>query len=578
MKHLAIVGGGPAALLVYKRLVESGAKALAVDIFEAYDRLGSGMPYSARGAGIEHVTNVSSDELPSLIVPLAHWVKSLPSSILEDFNLDRQTIHEKKVMPRLLFGQYLAAQFHDLLQLAEQIGITTHVHCHTEVDDIRCDRGSNRVILSTAAGDVFDFDNVVICTGHHWPGDYEGKVPGYFDSPYPPAKLARIFDHTVIVRGSSLTAVDAIRTMARSNGRFERGPGGLVFTVAETSPNFQVLMHSRHGLLPCVRVHMEEPHTAGKPLIEQQKIDENIRSNDGFLQLDFLFEQGFKEPLRSSDPAFYEQIKDMTLETFVDTMMSYREAKEPFELFKNEYDQAKISIRREEPVYWKEMLSALSFAMNYPAKYLSAEDMLRLQKHLMPLISVVIAFVPQNSCEELLALHAAGRLSLITDGADSTVEISDDGRIIYSWSGEAENPGRAICETFVDCTGQPHLSVEAFPFKSLVENGTISPAMLKFRSPEQGQSLLDQGNKDIRKLHGDYYLKVSGANITDNFQLVDRDGRASELVYLMAVPYMGGFNPDYSGLDFCEQASLLIVQDILQKSFDLSGQNPIGLH
>jgi hypothetical protein len=23
----------------------------------------------------------------------------------------------------------------------------------------------------------------------------------------------------------------------------------------------------------------------------------------------------------------------------------------------------------------------------------------------------------------------------------------------------------------------------------------------------------------------------------------------------MALPYIGGFNPDYSGLDFCEQAS-----------------------
>jgi hypothetical protein len=28
---------------------------------------------------------------------------------------------------------------------------------------------------------------------------------------------------------------------------------------------------------------------------------------------------------------------------------------------------------------------------------------------------------------------------------------------------------------------------------------------------------------------------------------------------MMAVPYIGGFNPDYSGLDFCEAASKEII-------------------
>ena len=34
-------------------------------------------------------------------------------------------------------------------------------------------------------------------------------------------------------------------------------------------------------------------------------------------------------------------------------------------------------------------------------------------------------------------------------------------------------------------------------------------------------------------------------------------------LYIMAVPYIGGFNPDYSGLDFCENASKAIVEDLL---------------
>jgi hypothetical protein len=33
---------------------------------------------------------------------------------------------------------------------------------------------------------------------------------------------------------------------------------------------------------------------------------------------------------------------------------------------------------------------------------------------------------------------------------------------------------------------------------------------------------------------------------------------------MMAVPYIGGFNPDYSGLDFCEAASEVIIKSILK--------------
>jgi len=33
---------------------------------------------------------------------------------------------------------------------------------------------------------------------------------------------------------------------------------------------------------------------------------------------------------------------------------------------------------------------------------------------------------------------------------------------------------------------------------------------------------------------------------------------------MMAVPYIGGYNPDGSGLDFCEQASENIMQCIFK--------------
>jgi predicted nucleic acid-binding protein len=73
-------------------------------------------------------------------------------------------------------------------------------------------------------------------------------------------------------------------------------------------------------------------------------------------------------------------MKDMGMEDFVDAMMALREQADPFELMKVEYEEAERSIKKHESVYWKEMLGVLSFAMNYPAKHFSAEDMQRLQK------------------------------------------------------------------------------------------------------------------------------------------------------------------------------------------------------
>jgi hypothetical protein len=232
-------------------------------------------------------------------------------------------------------------------------------------------------------------------------------------------------------------------------------------------------------------------------------------------------------------------------------------------LLKAEYVEAEKSIKRKESVYWKEMLGVLSFALNYPAKHLSAEDMLRLQQVLIPLISIVIAYVPQSSTEELLALHQAGLLELIPVGEDSEVVPETGGGATYHYTSEKGEKLAVYFKTYVDCAGQPHLAFEDFPFKGLKENRTICPARRRFRSAEEGSKALAAGKDVTQDEHGDYYLKVSGITINDNFQVVDAYGALNDRIYVMAVPYIGGYNPDYSGLDFCEESSETIIKSLL---------------
>ncbi|OOQ60372.1 FAD/NAD(P)-binding protein [Mucilaginibacter pedocola] len=552
--RIALVGGGPSALFMYKRLIESNYPGhLVVDIYERTDTLGSGMPYSHNGAADEHVTNVSGNEIPELAGGVAEWVKKAPRDTLDKYHIDPDRFNDYKVLPRLLFGQYLASQFKTLLHQGRVKGIVTKVLFNTEVSDIQDLPEKECVVVVTAEGRQ-EYDRAVICTGHHWPRKHEGKLAGWFDSPYPPEKIAEQANHPVAVRGASLTAIDAIKTLARHNGRFEKDDEGILhFYAAPGSENFKIVMHTRNGLLPAVRFHLEDTHLGKDSILSPKQIEANRRLNGGFLSLDYVFEENFKKGIREHDTACYEEIRGMNMEAFVEYMMAKREARDPFELLKAEYAEAQRSIEKRRSVYWKEMLAILSFAMNYPAKYFSAEDMLRLQKTLMPLISVVIAFVPQSSVETLLALHSAGKLEMVMVDANEEPEPAENGGANYA---EVHYP------VFIDCIGQPHISFGHIPFEGLRDAG--APARLAFRDPNAGRELLKDGDQRITEDgQGNCYLTVPGLAINGHFQLMDEFNGLNERIYVMAVPFIAGFNPDYSGLDFGEAASGKIIERLL---------------
>ena len=183
----------------------------------------------------------------------------------------------------------------------------------------------------------------------------------------------------------------------------------------------------------------------------------------------------------------------------------------------------------------------------------------------MPLISIVIAFIPQSSVEEMMALHNAGVLEIVSVGDDSKVEPNETrGAIYYYIDGHGKKQVSKF-ETFVDCVGQPHLSYDQLPYKSLLENKTVSRARLKFRDASVAAAQLADGDKKVElDAVGNYYLQVAGITINDDFQVVDDYGALNERIYMMAVPYIGGYNPDYSGLDFSEAASARIIKRILK--------------
>ena len=567
---IAIAGGGPAALFLYKRFVESNLSGISISIFEKNARIGAGMPYSPDGACAEHITNVSGNEIPTIVTSMRQWIAEASPELLAKYKITPENFNDYKVVPRLLFGEYLAAQFELLKKKAVANGIDTKLYLNTTVQDAKDDPIERKVILTTDAKEVYAFDALIICTGHRWPKIHEGKVPGWFDSPYPPAKLKGKYNFPIAITGASLTAIDAVRTIARENGTFTQNKDHtLTYQLHDGSKEMKILLHSIDGLLPAIRFHLQDTHLSTGPApLTQEEIHALLEKHNGFVPLDFLFERNFMQPLKERNPDFYEQVKDMNLEIFTAHVMSFRKNMDAFQLFQGEYAEAEKSIKRHESVYWKEILAELSYAMNYPAKHLSAEDMLRLKKVIMPLISIIIAFVPQSSARELMALYAAGVLDVVAVDPASKTEPQDEGAM-YIFKDAQGKEQRVSYKVMINAIGQPPFMYREFIFPTLVENGTVSAASLRFASVEAAQQELEKGNDLVfHSSPGEYYLKVPGININDHFQVLDLYGIPNDRIYIMAVPYIAGLNPDYSGLDFCENASQRIVNKLLETDLE----------
>jgi len=566
-RKVALIGGGPAALFMYKKLTEfTSDEALEIIIYEKNNQLGAGMPYSNCGAMREHITNVSGNELPNLPQTMKEWVAHVEPTILEPFGINERNFNECKVVPRLLFGIYLQNQFELLIKKSKLSNIITTIWYSTTVSDIVYEQNTGMYKIVDDRQKDFLVDEAVICTGHVWPKTFEGKVDGWFDSPYPPQKLKQIYNAPVAIKGASLTAIDAIRTLAHANGHFiHNNDSSYTYNLNDESNGFSIVLHSLYGYLPAVRFHLEDPHLTPKNFIEEEEVPDLKEKFGGYIPIDYIFKTNFVEPLKIQDNALYNVIKHMSIEQFVTHMFTDRENMDGFDLLRQECKEAEDSIANRSSVIWKETLGALSYAMNYPAKHMSAEDMLRLKKVLMPLVSLIIAYVPQSSCRELLALHDAGVLTLIPVDESSNVIPNENAGAVYHYDKEGNK--KVHFKTFINAIGQAAMQLNDFPFQSLKDDGIVSAAYLHFKDDKKAEEEINSGNELVVKAATEgYYLKVPGIGINDHFQVLNNVGAFDPGIFIMAVPFIGGLNPDYSGLDFCDTASEKIAETIFRKT------------
>ncbi|MCA9692120.1 MAG: FAD/NAD(P)-binding protein, partial [Myxococcales bacterium] len=565
--RVAIVGGGAAAVYLVARLLERAAPGATITVFDIADRIGPGMPYGRAWTGAEHLANITCDEIPPLVTSPIAWLTDRSDAWLATRGIARAQISRDLLMPRLVLGLWLEDQFTALQAQAATRGVRVLArpgHAVLDVIDVpAADAVRLRVRARDGAVATLEVDRVALATGHVWRSDPADALECYM-SPWPAAKLRGLRDHPVGLLGTSLSAIDATMTLALAHGRFARDVDGrLRYAPDPRAPRFKVVMHSRHGLLPSVRTYCDDEQFDPHRFVSPAEIAAHLAAHHGRLSLDWMFTRVYKEPLATLDPAFHAVIRDMSLEQVVAHLIAQRRALDPFSLLAREREEARASFATKRPLYRDDVLEAMPYAASFYTRSMSAEDVIRFHDVLMPLASIMIAAMPAERAESLLALHEAGRLEVapIRDGTSFTVTPGEPGATLSLGDAAPGGAREVHYATFVLCTGQPRMPASSLPFPTLIAQGVITPARLRFC--DDGPRPSPRTLRVEATAEGDVLDPIAAA-VDDRFRPLDRSGQPSPRVTLLSFPYIAGLFPDHSGLPFCDASARITAEHIMR--------------
>ena len=328
-------------------------------------------------------------------------------------------------------------------------------------------------------------------------------------------------------------------------------------------------MFSRKGLLPDLRCHFEYPEHDIYRYVKAPEIETHRKQNGGFVSIDFFFKK-YKEAVQKVDPEFYERIKFHDLKSFINFVVRERQQKPPFDWLADEYAASQRSLSEKKPMHWKEILDDVTYSLSFYAKYLNAEDMLEFKRDLMPLASYVIAFMPLESAEKLMALHDAGKLDLVATGQEwshSTNQGEEGATLRYRKDSKDVDQRFG---TVVRATGQQEVSVDKFPFRSLADSGAVQPMSVVYSGAEKAEKEIAAAKggeqpETTQKGDGDrYYFYPGGIAVDDSFRIKGKDG-ANPRIFDLAVPHLLGCYPYTQSLPFCNDASRIVVNAIMKE-------------
>ncbi|KKB77128.1 hypothetical protein VW35_15485 [Devosia soli] len=520
-KRIALIGGGPTSVYTLKNLLQS-ADELDITIFEAGRVAGCGIPYSEEHNTPDMMANITSVEIPPVLVSLADWVRSADLHLLNKFGIDRARVGERDYYPRVLIGAYYADQLARMVAGSapwHKVGIETE----TRVLDIKpMSAGFDVVVCRKDTTSKRRFDAVVMATGHLTQSLKPKRVKGLYRSPYPIKDLTLGGDGTALILGSSLSAIDAAVGLAMRHGKFVGEEDDLAFKL-EAGAKLRLVMASRKGTVPDADFFYpipEEPLMIFTPA-RLEKL--RHKGKDGLLNKAFTL---FKQQLEVDDPAFLDGlgIARLTPENFAEAYFEMRKTRQGFAAIEDDLNQSKINYRDRRVVMWRYTMMRAHEVFGTVVPYLDERDLKRFRQHLAPAFADAYGCVPHLSIARLLALHRAGCLDIVALGENGTIRY-DAGRFTL----EAGRQKQSFA-TLIDARGQSTASISELGFDQL-DRALATDDILKRTN---GQSQDDQ-----------FRLRLKGQPDAD--------------IFCISIPVMMERYPFAQGLVACSEAAEVVA-------------------
>lgn len=543
MTRIAIIGSGPTGIYALKGLVSSNAP-LSITIFEESPDAGKGTPYHPAVNDRAMLSNIASIEIPAIVDTLVAWLSSRSDDELRKIGIIRSAIGDREFYPRVVLGDYLAAQFWSLVSMGIAAGQSIDVRASHKITDVRL--GSTDITLTARRGDGSSgevaFDHVVMATGHDWPDNTETS-PGYFVSPWPASAIRRIGPVRVAILGTSLSGIDAVVSVAGAHGLFLRdAEGTLGYEAAPGSEGLKMTMMSRKGMLPEADFYCPIPY---EPLqyCTQEAIDRNIEQGRAGL-LDRIFEL-FRMELTSADPDYAAHIglALATLEDFSSRYFRDREAANPFTWAARNLAEAKRNKADRVTVQWRYAILRMHEVIAKAIPHLDADDLKRFHKHFKTVFVDDYATVPHESVDRLLALHRAGKLDVLGLGEDYEIGRNEAEPGVTIEIGDQE----MRFEAFIDATGQHPLSASDLPFPSLRRQNVVKEA----RTPTGD--------------FGEAFRRTGGIDVDDDFRPIVTQNVCRNL-YCVSVPFLLHKLPFVQGITSAHELGMKVAAAIVKEA------------
>lgn len=458
MTRIAIVGTGPTGVYSLAALLEE-SQPQEIDIFEASETAGVGMPFKSEINSRLMLANIASIEIPPVRCTYLDWLENQATDRLSAYGMDRYMLSERQFLPRTLLGEYYRDQFLDLVAQARARGIRVNLYEACRVLDVIC--REDGVWLATqqpVAAAPYDF--VILATGHVWPSSREA-TRSYFPSPWSGLIEAHIPACRVGIRGTSLSGIDAAMAVVSQHGDFsESGNGDLVFELEEGAENLSIVLMSRSGILPEADFYCPIPY---EPLVyvDARVIETEIAvGKDGLL--DRVFALMIKE-LQISDALWCDRIgaDKLDADSFAPAYFSDRMKYDPFRWAEYNLREVEENRRLQHTVAWRYTLLRLHERVQDIVEHLTDEDRARFDRGLKRVFVDNYAAVPPETIRRILALRNAGVIDILELGEDYKLE-TDGERTSVKVRGETLQ-----FDVFIDARGQKLLETKDLPFPTL---------------------------------------------------------------------------------------------------------------